>query len=64
MSGSGPVAALTDLSLCLRELHDGQMDPSTMTFGTVPIADAIKAQALGHSLTLDRIIDTLKERGL
>ena len=59
---SGPVASLTALSRWLREVHDGQKDSSGFDDFIVP--DEVKSEALTHSLELDRIIDTLKERGL
>ena len=59
---SGPVASLTALSRWLREVHAGDMDH--FGFEELPISDEVKGGALTHSLELDRIIDTLKERGL
>ena len=60
---SGPVASLTALSRWLREVHAGDKDDCG-GFEDLPIADEVKSEALHHSLELDRIIDTLKERGL
>ena len=60
---SGPVASLTALSRWLREVHCGNKD-YVAAFEDRPIEDEVKDEALRHSLELDRIIDTLKERGL
>ena len=62
---SGPVASLTALSRWLREVHAGDKDFEENEFGNpMPIPVEAKDEALQHSLELDRIIDTLKERGL
>ena len=60
---SGPVASLTALSSWLREVHAGDHD-NIVGWGDEEVQDHVKAEALTHSLELDRIIDTLKERGL